>query len=232
MGFATIENRLWHACPTVQGLTPSERVLTCEDCEQFSFRCCQHPDTACHHFRVFFADGACLNNGFPRSRAGVGIAIGMDEDDQFSLAFSEIEGEETARTSQIAELRAAIETVKVISAFYEANKPEHPIRLPGKHRKLMKDNNDVSNECIIAMDSEYVVNGMTDWIYKWRENGMVNARGFRPANLDLFLSLDRVITEFEEKGLATISFWHIPREYNKIADRLAKEAAQRDGMVL
>lgn len=43
-------------------------------------------------------------------------------------------------------------------------------------------------------------------------------------NLDLFRRLDDAITEQEANGIE-IGFWHIPREYNTLADGLAKQAA-------
>lgn len=77
---------------------------------------------------------------------------------------------------------------------------------------------------IIATDSEYVVKGITEWLPTWRKNGWRTSKGVKPANLDLFLALDRVLTIYEAKNV-TIGFWHIPREHNKLADRLAKAAA-------
>ena len=47
----------------------------------------------------------------------------------------------------------------------------------------------------------------------------------KPANLDIFLRLDDAVAVEETKGVK-IGFWHVPRENNAIADRLAKEAAQ------
>ncbi|KAJ5029793.1 hypothetical protein J3E73DRAFT_379654 [Bipolaris maydis] len=80
---------------------------------------------------------------------------------------------------------------------------------------------------IVATDSEYVVKGMTEWLPKWKSNNWRTAKGTTPANLDLFLALDSVVTTLESENL-TIGFWYIPREHNKIADRLAKAAASFD----
>ncbi|KAF2870201.1 ribonuclease H-like domain-containing protein [Massariosphaeria phaeospora] len=77
---------------------------------------------------------------------------------------------------------------------------------------------------IIATDSEYVVKGMTEWLPNWRSNNWCTSKGTPAANLDLFLALDSVVTTQEAKNI-TIGFWHIPRKYNTIADRLAKAAA-------
>ena len=47
----------------------------------------------------------------------------------------------------------------------------------------------------------------------------------KPANLDLFLQLDKEITTTEVKKNVEIGFWHVRREYNTIADGLVKKAA-------
>lgn len=46
----------------------------------------------------------------------------------------------------------------------------------------------------------------------------------KPANLDLFLKLDTELVAQEAKDVK-IGFWHVCREYNTIADGLAKTAA-------
>jgi ribonuclease HI len=37
----------------------------------------------------------------------------------------------------------------------------------------------------IKADSEYLVNGMTEWILKWEKNGYTNAKGTRVVNREL-----------------------------------------------
>lgn len=107
------------------------------------------------------------------------------------------------RSSQRAELYAAELGVKLLYATRIGNGPQ---------------------VWIIATDSEYVVRGITEWLPAWRKNGWRTSKGWEPANLDLFLALDRVLKIYEAKNV-TIQFWHIPREHNKLADRLAKAAA-------
>ena len=45
------------------------------------------------------------------------------------------------------------------------------------------------------------------------------------ANLDLFMKLDQGIEAIERERDIKIGFWHVSREYNTIADRLATAAA-------
>lgn len=59
-----------------------------------------------------------------------------------------------------------------------------------------------------------------------QENDFRNSQGKTPANIDLFLQLDTILCIEEAKKEVAIGFWHVPREYNGIADRLAKEASQ------
>ena len=57
-------------------------------------------------------------------------------------------------------------------------------------------------------------------------NNWRNAGNSTPANLDLFQELDAAIITEEHRQGVKIGFWHIPRKYNRLADGLAKRAAQ------
>ena len=57
-----------------------------------------------------------------------------------------------------------------------------------------------------------------------KANKFRTSKGTTPANLDLFLALDAAVASYEAKSI-DIAFWHVPREFNKIADGLAKKAA-------
>ena len=107
---------------------------------------------------------------------------------------------------------------------------------------------------VIASDSEYVVKGMMEWLPAWKvcirfipfsycpkcdhcnrdsflipvrvkNNKLRNSRTLKPANLDLFSQLDAALPNEEMKGVK-IGFWYVPREFNRMADALAKQAAQ------
>jgi ribonuclease HI len=56
---------------------------------------------------------------------------------------------------------------------------------------------------IVATESEYVVKGMTQWLPRkdWR-----TSKGTKPANLDLFLALESVVTTQEAKNV-TVSYF-------------------------
>ncbi|KAF3197621.1 hypothetical protein TWF679_002907 [Orbilia oligospora] len=230
---ASTEGRLFVNCPSITALDYDDQIVLCEGCKQFTVKCCQHWQKACHHYRLFFADGACSNNGRGGARAGVGVAGGEEEDLHVSISFSDLvlDGGITKRTSQIAELRAAMMAVSSIDCFYDGFRgDEEPApKNPRRSRKHgMDEPIDNTTICIIAMDSEYVIKGVTDWLPNWKENGLKNAKGYEPANLSLFLLLEEDICQVEKKWGIEISFWWVPRGCNMIADELAKDAAKLD----
>ncbi|KAF3291090.1 hypothetical protein TWF970_000336 [Orbilia oligospora] len=237
-GSAT-ENRRFINCPTVNALNFEEQVVVCPGCSQFGAMCCQHPNDDCHHHRLFFADGACLNNGRGGARGGVGVAAAEnDKNLHVSKPFSDLALERDGnpkRTNQIAELRAAIEAVALIERFYDSYGPNgEPNSKPDirkrKHQNISRSSPQEPPLCVIGMDLQYVVKGMTEWLPIWKENGLKTKSGYEPANLNLFLLLEQDICRVERKwgGGMVICFWWIPRGCNKIADKLAKDAAKLD----
>ena len=61
------------------------------------------------------------------------------------------------RTSQRAELLAALAGLRFLSGAYEAN-----------HSDSDKDSDEIDNPWVITTDSEYVVEGMTEWLPTWK----------------------------------------------------------------
>ncbi|KAK8179052.1 ribonuclease H-like domain-containing protein [Phyllosticta citribraziliensis] len=215
-----ITGRLFQPCAEAEALTPTEQIRACPECGLFFFHCCAHPDTichqrsrdshVCHHRSLVFTDGACLKNGKEEARAGYGVVVGTAEDQSYSVPL-----EDEHVTSQRAELIGAYEgIVKGMKHFRE--RKTHPMPVAQEKR----------TELVIATDSEYVVAGMTEWLPKWKVKGFKNSSGKAPSNLDLFLKIDEKIKELEEPEDIVIGFWHVPRKYNVLADRLAKGAAE------
>jgi ribonuclease HI len=136
----------------------TELITECPDCFCFSALCCQHEPSICHHFELVFTDGSCLNNGKANSTSGIGIAIGSVGIgvDQWSIPVDDAIDSNAKRTSQRAELLAAIEGLRRISTEYN---PHHtPERHTGRNPQCF----------IIVTDSEYVVKGMTEWLPVWK----------------------------------------------------------------
>ena len=74
-------------------------------------------------------------------------------------------------------------------------------------------------------DSKYVINCMTEWIYKWKGNGWITLKGSSVENQDLISALDDLIEELNEEG-SSVGFHFIPRGLNQEADELARIGAR------
>jgi len=76
----------------------------------------------------------------------------------------------------------------------------------------------------VATDSTYVVDGITDWVPRWKLRQWTKATGEDVANKDLWKRLLQLVNEQGQAG-CEVSFWHIRREDNEQADRFAKLGA-------
>lgn len=79
-----------------------------------------------------------------------------------------------------------------------------------------------------AIDSEYVVNGITSWIKNWLQNGWVKSNKKPVENRDLWeMLLEEVRRHAIKYSGLQVMFWHIPRELNKEADEASKKGAKK-----
>ncbi|KAJ7506748.1 ribonuclease H-like domain-containing protein [Mycena galericulata] len=212
-----ISPRLFKFCPKFDELTLTERIDLCDQCGRFFAMCCHHPEIVCHYHCFVFVDGACSGNGMPGARAGIGCAIGLREEDQLSLPVTDDMDSGAPRTSQRAELLAAMRGLQFV---INAQREYHV----GSRAHLKSK--DTECEYVVVADSEYVVKGLTEWLPKWKSNRWRNAQGRTPENLDLFRELDDMVSVYESRGLK-IQFLHVERKLNSVADDLARAAARR-----
>jgi len=77
---------------------------------------------------------------------------------------------------------------------------------------------------VIATHSEYVVFGITKWIYEWAQNGWITSSGYAVMNSDLWVVLNEELGRLIERRVK-VSFWLIPNEWNFEANQLAKHGA-------
>ncbi|KAF9045992.1 ribonuclease H-like protein [Hymenopellis radicata] len=216
MSATEIVNRLLGFCPTLLQYDIADRIAQCSDCGRFAVACCQHnsvksSEEHCHHRRLVFTDGACSGNGQSQgATSGIGVVRGSEDTDSWSIPITEEVDGKAPRTSQRAELLAAITGVQV--SIWEQSDRD------------MDGERDGTPEVVVATDSTYVVKGITEWMEMWEKNGWRTKQGKQPANLDLFRILESTIKNLEAEGV-TFGFWLIPRELNE-ADALAKQAAR------
>ncbi|KAL8950548.1 MAG: hypothetical protein Q9222_003418 [Ikaeria aurantiellina] len=222
-------------CRLLQQFPIDALIKSCEDCNRFLLYCCSCASRyekdgcgdngrLCHHFRLVFTDGACHLNGQPGAKAGMGIAGGDIDSVQLSVPITEQLDPGQRRTSQRAELLAAQAGLRWMTESNRLNQHEPTRKRKRAIRSTGAGEIDDSDNWIIATDSEYVVKGMTEWLPRWKNNNLRNNRNETPSNLDLFQAIDEEITTQEDKSIK-IGFWHVPREYNSIADGLAKKAS-------
>ncbi|KAG6918196.1 hypothetical protein DXG01_015985 [Tephrocybe rancida] len=195
--------------------------MSCDFCGRFFVYCCRDGswiERVCHHYRLAFTGGSCLSNGKAGAKAGLGIVIGNGEEgiQQWAIPVEADVDPNRRRTSQRAELLAAIEGLKRLDDAEEGT--EEP------RRKHSKDPNDKS-EWVIATDSEYVVKGMTECYPTWKARGWKKSNGRVSVNLDLFRKLDSLVCSVEERGI-NVAFWHVLHKFNTLATSLAKKAAK------
>ncbi|KAK8254119.1 ribonuclease H-like domain-containing protein [Phyllosticta capitalensis] len=212
-----IHNRLYRPSPLIGMRDFEVQYCPCPDCGLFFYKCsdCKDQDEdgyPCPGTSVVFTDGACLNNGQDGASAGWGVAFGTEGAQQFSVPMGNVE----SKTSQRAELEGAIAGLTHVMDYYKRFPPKKSSPYEG-----------VKKQFVLTTDSEYVVKGMTEWLPNWKSNGYRTSTHKKPANLDLFMRLDKLIEGFESEDVV-IGFLHIPREHNKIADKLAKRAAKVD----
>lgn len=152
---------------------------------------------------IIATDGACRNNGRAIATAGCGVFFSID-----SVHNKCFQLQEARPTSQRAELHAAIYALKKVRNMFANGGFAYEGNI---------------SEVIIKTDSAYVVNSMTKWISKWRNNGYTNARGLPLVNQDLIQQLDSLCNRLDDLDVQA-RFWKVPRGWNMQADKLANAA--------
>ena len=84
----------------------------------------------------------------------------------------------------------------------------------------------IESEINLFTDSNYLKNGMTQWISSWKNNNWKTANNKCVKNETLWKSIDSLVTSYS----ANINWIHVKAHadnyYNNMVDRLANEAAQ------
>lgn len=165
---------------------------------------------------LVYTDGSCLDqNSFVDNsirRAGCAVIFGTKRPRwdpnmhsrafMFALEQHGPTGEFYPPTSNRAELRAAIAALECREWSGEG-----------------------WSKVVIATDSAYVVEGITYWVLKWREQDFQTKPGKPVKNRDLWERLLQLVNEHCYRSVL-VCFMRIPRHCNEEADKFAKEAAK------
>jgi ribonuclease HI len=151
-----------------------------------------------------FVDGACPGNGTSSARGGYGVFFGSNSRNNVSKPLKS----NSPQTSQRAELMA------VLVALHQIE-------------RIVSEYNDPSLDLfVILTDSAYLVNSLTSYIYKWRQNDYTASTGREVVNRDLFERLDNKLNIMANgrQGIDVL-FWKVDRSENIDADALARRGA-------
>ena len=159
---------------------------------------CPHCGRRERHFGclIIAVDGACRGNGTHSARSAIGVYFA-----ERSRWNNSVELDDPAPTNQKAELEACLLALRLALRIRETT-------MEGLE------------QIVIKADSEYVVKGMTEWIFKWRTNGYRNAKGTTVMNAILFKQIEDKVTKLNDLGVEAL-FWHVSRSRNGEADALA-----------
>ncbi|POQ98579.1 ribonuclease H [Alkalispirochaeta sphaeroplastigenens] len=149
---------------------------------------------------VIYTDGGCHGNPGPGGWAYYLIASGGEPGDEQVWCDS---GYDPATTNNRMELTAVIrglEDCKVRGAL---------------------------GHCLIRTDSQYVRQGITDWIHRWRRNGWRTAAKTPVKNVDLWQRLDALNEEIAPRWEWVKG--HAGDHYNEACDQLVQKAIGSKG---
>lgn len=154
------------------------------------------------YFMEVYVDGGCRGNGQPGS-IGAAAAVFKTKYGKRKTWTRELPRYPPA-TNQRAEITAIMLALELVLERYDG--------LDSYPRLKVK----------LHSDSKYAIGCMTDWIYRWTQNGWKNAAGHEVANRDLIEEAsdldDRV------KDLGDIEYIWIPRSENQEADEACNDA--------
>ncbi|RDL38402.1 Uncharacterized protein BP5553_02742 [Venustampulla echinocandica] len=149
-----------------------------------------------------YVDGGCRRNGRPGSTGAAAAVVEYRNGGQ--KAWTRILPRRPPPTNQRAEITAIILALQLAL------------------EKIDELHSNPKINVKIYSDSKYAVGCMTDWIYKWSQNGWINAAGNAVANQDLIREASRLDDRLRDEG--KVDYIWIPRDENVDADMWCNQA--------
>jgi ribonuclease HI len=94
----------------------------------------------------------------------------------------------------------------------------------------LKSLNEAPCEITITTDSQYVVNGMTKWIYNWKKQNKLSQNSTKLANVDLWIALDKLANSHIIQWVWVKG--HADHKENNRCDYLARTAANGTNLLI
>lgn len=142
---------------------------------------------------IIYCDGGCRGNQFETNIGGWGAVLIAQSPNGKELLRKEIYGGQINTTNNIMELTATIKALKNVNKDF-------PIE--------------------VFVDSNYVYQGITQWIDGWKARGWRKSNKKPVENIEFWKALDEQVQRFSK-----ISFFkttaHVGIELNELADQLA-----------
>jgi ribonuclease HI len=172
---------------------------------------------------VVWTDGACLLNGQPNSRAGIGCYFGPGSSYNMSEEYLPVTGTLSSQKAELEAVARAIETVR--SRVIPARRAL--CETAGGSPSTIRDTTHL--RLIIATDSSYIVECMCEHYPKWTEDKatgeLKNKGGSAIKNSAGFLKIMKEVEAASMVGLQ-VAWYHVRREENTHADRLSRKTIE------
>lgn len=93
-------------------------------------------------------------------------------------------------------------------------------------RAVIEALNSLTEPCLVTIysDSQYMKNGITQWIFNWKKNNWKTSNGKAVKNQDLWQLLDLAIKPHQMNWQWVKG--HVGHRENEICDQLARQAAE------
>lgn len=144
---------------------------------------------------IIYCDGGCRNNQSKENTGGWGAVLIAQSPSGEELLRKEIYGSQANTTNNIMELTGAIKALKNVNKDF-------PIE--------------------VYVDSNYVYQGITQWIDGWKARGWKKSNKKPVENIEYWKALDEQVQRFTK-----INFFktqaHVGIELNELADQLANK---------
>lgn len=148
---------------------------------------------------IIYADGGCSGNQFAENFGGWGAVLIGQYSSGEEILRKEIFGSATNTTNNIMELTAPTEALKKLK------RTDMPIE--------------------IYLDSNYVYQGMTEWIKGWKARGWRKSNKKPVENVELWKALDEQVQRFDKVMFFKVQA-HIGITLNELADTLANRGIE------